>query len=73
MGLTFIAIVVALVFFRANSCADAVQILYSMVGGHGGGVPETIASALHLPGPLRQILTEKVPLHLPIKTSYFAS
>lgn len=69
--LTFIAVVVALVFFRANSCTDAVQILYSMVGGHGGGVPETIVSALHLPGLLTQILTEKVPLHLPIQDLVF--
>jgi hypothetical protein len=71
VGLTFIAVVVALVFFRANSCTDAIQILYSMVGGHGGGVPETIVSALHLPAALTQILTEKVPLHLPIQDLVF--
>ena len=36
---TYLCVLVAMVFFRSNSCSDAIEILASAVGAHGLGVP----------------------------------
>jgi alginate O-acetyltransferase complex protein AlgI len=57
VGLTYLAVLVGSVFFRAASCTEAVQLLVSMVGGRGIGLPVTInALNEHLPSLLAYIL-----------------
>jgi D-alanyl-lipoteichoic acid acyltransferase DltB (MBOAT superfamily) len=50
--LTFLAINVAWVFFRADSIQDAIGMIRVMFGSHGVGVPQSVAVALNraLPG-----------------------
>lgn len=45
--LTLVFVLVAFVFFRAESVADALQVLYAMVGGHGVALPLSVAGAFH--------------------------
>ncbi len=42
VALTFLAVLVAQIFFRANSTADAMQLLAGMIGMNGTGLPLTI-------------------------------
>ena len=46
IGLTFLAVLVGFVFFRAETAWSAVQFLQTMVGGYGLGVPEQILDRL---------------------------
>jgi hypothetical protein len=48
--LTFLAVVVAMVIFRAPSLAAAGNILAGMTGLHGLGLPEKIAGLIQRPG-----------------------
>ncbi|ERL04357.1 alginate O-acetyltransferase AlgI family protein [Mitsuokella sp. oral taxon 131 str. W9106] len=41
--LTLLLVLAAFVFFRANSVADALQVLYAMAGGHGVALPSSVA------------------------------
>ena len=58
--LTYLAVLVAAVFFRAQSCEEALHLLYCMIGGHGGGLPMDKVAALHLMSFAPQ-LTEPAP------------
>jgi len=51
--LTFLAVIVGWVFFRAQDISTATTILYSMVGGHGLSMPDGIAELL---GPMKAVL-----------------
>ncbi|MBK7900548.1 MAG: MBOAT family protein [Azonexus sp.] len=55
VALTFGAVIVGWVFFRATSVAQALDILAGMAGLHGVALPEAIASQL---GPLKAPLAE---------------
>ena len=46
LSLTFLAVVVAWVFFRASSFAAALDILHGMAGRHGAALPEGLAFAV---------------------------
>jgi hypothetical protein len=52
---TFVAVVIGWVFFRASSFHDSVQILAGMAGANGIAIPEGIAVRL---GPLQQLLQQ---------------
>jgi len=39
VALTYLAVLVAQIFFRANSAADAMRLLAGMIGLHGSGLP----------------------------------
>jgi alginate O-acetyltransferase complex protein AlgI len=47
---TFLAVVVAWVFFKADSFATAINILSGMFGTHGISIPSSMIHALHLEG-----------------------
>ena len=46
VGLTFICVVFAWVYFRAPDIASAHRIVFGMLGGHGVALPDAIASRL---------------------------
>ncbi len=46
--LTYVCVVVAQVFFRANSTRDAMALVGGMFGRNGLGLPATVAAHLHL-------------------------
>ncbi len=46
IGLTFLSVVIAWVFFRANSFSTAIDILSGMSGLHGVAMPETVVRKL---------------------------
>ena len=48
MALTYLAVLVAQVFFRADSTGDALSLLAGMSGLHGMQMPAQIASHLHI-------------------------
>jgi alginate O-acetyltransferase complex protein AlgI len=57
VGLTYLAVLIGSVFFRARSCTEAVQLLVSMGGGRGFGLPERVNMInQYLPTPLTNIL-----------------
>lgn len=47
--ITFLAVVVTMVLFRAPTVASAGNILHGMLGLHGLGLPGKLASMLHIP------------------------
>lgn len=49
VGLTFIAAMFAFVFFRSVSVLSAVQLMSSMFGAHGLGLPHELSHILHVP------------------------
>jgi D-alanyl-lipoteichoic acid acyltransferase DltB (MBOAT superfamily) len=49
-ALTFLAVVVAMVIFRAPDIATAINVLAGMAGFHGLGLPSAVADKLGMPG-----------------------
>jgi D-alanyl-lipoteichoic acid acyltransferase DltB (MBOAT superfamily) len=54
-ALTFLAVIMAWVFFRATDFHDAINIVHGMVGSFGVALPQSLFGAL---GPLQSLLTE---------------
>lgn len=54
IGITFLAVLVGFIFFRADSASTAVDFLQTMMGGHG----------LRLPGPILALMEKIGPLAL---------
>ena len=54
-ALTFLAVVLAWVFFRATSFQDAATIVHGMAGASGAALPQSLIAAL---GPLQNVLQE---------------
>ena len=69
--LTYCAVLIAQIFFRASSASDAIELLSGMVGSHGTGLPLTVAAVGgHYLGPLQGWLLNQGVVSLGLAETY---
>ncbi len=69
--LTYLAVLVAQIFFRAESTGDAMELLAATIGLHGSGLPLIIPLGnVHYLGPLRDLLLNHHIVAVGLRSAY---
>jgi D-alanyl-lipoteichoic acid acyltransferase DltB (MBOAT superfamily) len=71
VALTYLAVLLAQIFFRANNVSDAVELVAGMTGFHGSGMPIVIpANNVQYLGPLSSFLIDHGILKVGLRETY---